>query len=43
MANEAGELVQIPAAQILAPQKYLARLAPRILAAEAQSEQTRFS
>jgi len=38
MANEAVELVQIPAAQMLAPQKWLARLWVRILAPEAQSD-----
>ncbi len=38
VANAAVESVQIPAAQILAPQKWLAILWVRILAPEAQSE-----
>ena len=37
MAYEAVELVQTPAAQILAPQNCLAMIAARILAPEAQS------
>jgi len=38
MANAAVEMVQIPAAQMLAPQKCLVILWARILVPEAQSD-----